>query len=211
MIAEPGTTLSDYALATLCAWAALRTARGPARRIRRWATLLLVCVGIGALVGGTAHGFAPDRESQAFRWLWSATLIAIAGAGVALAGLASAIVLPAGVERIVAGAAGFALVPFAALVCVFPAPFWWALAAYAPALLAFLGALLFDTARRCDATHLAGIGSALITLAAAAVQRRLVAVGSLDHNVAYHLLQMLAIVLIPVWTRLEADAHAHAP
>lgn len=208
MIAEADVALTDYALALLCAWCIARTARGPARRVRPWATLLLVSVGLGALIGGTAHGFAPDHAGTAFHWLWSATMLCLGGAGLALAGLAAAIALTPRGERWVISGVALLLIPYAVLVVIFPAPFWWALAAYLPALAAFLGALLFDAFRRQDATHAAGIASVLITVLAALVQSRRIDSGPLNHNVAYHLLQMGAMLLIPLWTRSEARSHA---
>lgn len=208
MIAEADVALTDYALALLCAWCAARTAHGPARRVRPWATLLLVSVGLGALIGGTAHGFAPDHAGPAFRWLWSATMLCLGGAGLALAGLAAAIALTPRGERMAVVGVALLLIPYAVLVVVFRAPFWWALAAYLPALVAFLGALLIDSLRRRDATHAAGIASVLITVFAALLQSRLIASAPLNHNVAYHLLQMVAMLLIPLWTHCEARFHA---
>ena len=210
MNGETAIALTDLVLALICAGCAIATMRGPRRRIRSWATLLLVSVGVGALFGAGAHGLTGERAGPLFHWLWSCTLISIGCAALALYGLAAAILLRPVWEYRVAMLAIILLVPYAIVVVAIRAPFWLAVAAYLPALAAFLIALLVDTGRRRDGVHAAGVASVVMTVVAALVQRELIPSWPLNHNVAYHLIQMIAMLLIPLWTRMETRPHAQS-
>lgn len=75
-MAEPMTTLTDYAIALECLlFAGLLFGLGRAGWL--WATVF-GCVSIAALLGGTYHGWAPVLSWQHLRLLWQGTVIALA-------------------------------------------------------------------------------------------------------------------------------------
>lgn len=75
-LAEPTTTLTDYALAVLGAGLGLRLLRHAAAHgasaPRHWA-LALMATALAALSGGTSHGFAPHLARETLAVLWSVT------------------------------------------------------------------------------------------------------------------------------------------
>jgi uncharacterized protein DUF6962 len=78
MIAEPATLASDYALAGVTGWLAhllFRAREG--RRARSLWTLAFAASALGALLGGTWHGFAPGLAEIALVLLWKATVLSI--------------------------------------------------------------------------------------------------------------------------------------
>ncbi|WP_156119931.1 DUF6962 family protein [Leptolyngbya sp. KIOST-1] len=76
MLAEPITTLTDYAIALECLLFALGL-RGRGWLAGLWATAF-GSVGGAACLGGTLHGFALHLLWQQKLWLWQATLLALA-------------------------------------------------------------------------------------------------------------------------------------
>lgn len=95
-LAEPTTTLTDYAMALVgwasAAWLA-RRAQGHVSR-RTWATGL-VLVGVAAVLGGSLHGFAPVLSAGSKAALWRATYVMVGAANLAfLVGIAWAVFRP---------------------------------------------------------------------------------------------------------------------
>ena len=87
MISEPITLLTDYVLAGVSAWLCLLLLRDSQRQYSRncWA-IAFAALALGAVLGGTWHGFLQDYV------LWKATVLAIGVASFAmLAGSAYAV------------------------------------------------------------------------------------------------------------------------
>jgi hypothetical protein len=76
MIAEPITTLTDYAIALESIAFAGLLSRIPHKSVRCWA-VAFAAVGIAAFTGGSLHGFAPHLEIASKLLLWKITLYAI--------------------------------------------------------------------------------------------------------------------------------------
>lgn len=72
-ISEPMTVVTDYAITVLCAWFAARLIFPKHHRQhfsrQAWAAGFLF-TGLGTLLGGTAHGFAPYLSSNAMDMIW---------------------------------------------------------------------------------------------------------------------------------------------
>jgi hypothetical protein len=82
-IAEPLTTLTDYALAVESFYFAVRIGRlrGPANRVSAWLwRAAFIATGIAALVGGSFHGFAPQLDASTLRSLWNITVYSLGAA-----------------------------------------------------------------------------------------------------------------------------------
>ncbi len=212
---DADSTLTDYALTLLCGSfaIALLRARSP-HPLRGWFALLFATAAVAALLGGTVHGFLPDETGAAHRALWRATLATI---GVtAFAGFAAAARLLAGdrIARVAIGAGGLALAGYVLFVASGDRPFSTAIAAYLPAVLFLLVALLVAWRRHDDRGALwmaAGLG---VTLVAAALQQLRVGLHPdyLDHNAVYHLVEAVGFVLMFSGARamLTAGGGAHA-
>lgn len=197
MIAEPMTLATDYALAGVTGWLAWRLYRlregRPARSL--W-TLAFAAAALGALLGGTWHGFAPAFAEIAAILLWKATVLAI--------GVASFGMLAGSAVAAFPGRTGRALVAIAAA----------KLAIYSAWMLGhneyiyviadtgiMMGAIValhgWSAIRKRDSASLwilAGVG---VSLLAAAVQ----ASGfdlhrNFNHNDLYHVIQIGALFLL---------------
>jgi hypothetical protein len=75
-IAEPMTMLTDYLIFAASSWFAVTLFnaaehRGQSCR-KLWASAFLI-IGIGALLGGTSHGFSPHLDDTAMYWIWKGT------------------------------------------------------------------------------------------------------------------------------------------
>ena len=70
--------LTDYAITAVSAWCAWQLASGTQRTRSRqaWAVGFLF-IGLGALLGGTSHGFAAYLGDAAMHALWKATLYTV--------------------------------------------------------------------------------------------------------------------------------------
>jgi hypothetical protein len=79
-VAEPTTVLTDYLIAVAAGWFAAKLML--ATRHRQHSCRILwglgfLCVGIGALLGGTSHGFASYLSETAGQFAWKSTLCTV--------------------------------------------------------------------------------------------------------------------------------------
>jgi hypothetical protein len=71
-ISEPMTLITDYLLAGVTAWLALRLFRKNEFQLaRRWWAIAFTALALGAFLGGTWHGFLQND------YLWKATVLAV--------------------------------------------------------------------------------------------------------------------------------------
>lgn len=197
---EPDVALTDYAVALECAvltWLLFR--RAPARReLRRLFAIFFASTGIAALAGGTVHGFFLDDDSPAGVVLWRMALLALGLATFAAWSIGGRVSFAERTARVIQTLAGAACVAYAVVVLAVDQRFWIAIANYAPAVV-FLGiAFLVAYRREPERPALAGFAGVVLTIAAAIVQRRRIALhpSYFNHNALYHLIQMAALVLI---------------
>lgn len=195
MIAEPTTTLTDYALAALGAALALRLhAEAPALPgyARLWAASFYA-IALAALLGGTSHGFTASLPASAKLGLWIGTY--------ALLGLANLLLLCAALAglrpRVGASFVAAALAKFAAYLvfAVARRDFGWVIADMALTLAGLLGLGLHRWfARRPGAGWL--LAAVSVSFAGAFVQYgRLAFHRHFNHNDLFHVVQMLALYL----------------
>lgn len=95
-LAEPTTTLTDYAMA-LVAWgsAAWLARRAEGHVARRTWVAGIALVGVASVLGGSLHGFAPVLSASAQAALWRATYVTLGAANLGLlVGIAWAMLRP---------------------------------------------------------------------------------------------------------------------
>jgi hypothetical protein len=197
---EPDVTLTDYGIALECAILAGLLYRRRAVRgdLRRLFVLFFASSALGALAGGTVHGFFLDGGSATGATLWRAALLALGATAFAAWSIGARLAFTGRTARIVQALAALELAAYAVIVIAFDQRFLVAIANYAPAV-AFL-ALSFLIAHRRNGGRpfLAGLAGLLLTAVAAVVQRRGIALHPtlFNHNALYHAIQMVAFVLI---------------
>jgi len=199
-LTEPDVALTDYGVTLECAFFTWLLFRGVAARgaLRRLFAIFFASAGIGALVGGTVHGFFLNEDSIAGAVLWQLALLSLGVSTFAVWSIGGRLLFSERTARIVQAIAGFECAAYAIVVLAVDQHFWIAIANYTPSI-AFLGAAFFVLNRR--APHrgtLAGLLGVVLTIAAAIVQRRHIALDPvyLNHNAFYHLIQMTAFGLI---------------
>ena len=139
------------------------------------------------------HGFFSDS-----RLLWRVVLIALGVVSVAAWAIGARILFPDRLAQIVTVAAWAEFVVYALIVVFVTDAFAVAIANYLPSTL-FLIVAFFAAYRFNPATPLAfGLGGLLLTLVAAAVQQRGIALHPkyFNHNALYHMLQAIALLWI---------------
>jgi uncharacterized protein DUF6962 len=208
LIAEPATTLTDYALATLCAVLGHRLNAEASRTgsTRLWAAAF-GAIAAAALLGGTSHGFAPSLSAAAKRGLWHSTY-ALIGLGNLLMLCAALSTMARPVRLTLTGAA---LVKFGAyLVLAVPQQDFRGVIAEVGLTLVFL---LFLGAQRWLA-RAPGAGWLLtavgVSFAGALVQySRLAPHRQFNHNDLFHVVQMVAMILFHRAARVWVPERDH--
>jgi hypothetical protein len=195
-IAEPSTLLSDYALAGVSAWLAWKlAAQREASAALSWWVVTFSGLAVAAALGGTYHGFAPQLSEFARSLLWKLTLLAAGSASFGMLAGAIAVAVQGALRRVLFAAAAIKGLAFAAGVLRFDA-FAIVIAdtgiSFA-AVAALHGWLAFRLREPGSRWILAGVG---VSLVAAGVQASGVALHRhLNHNDAYHLIQIAAMFL----------------
>jgi len=198
-IAEPVTMLTDFAITAVAwwmAWCLLRDAIMRTVRARVYWAAAFVFIGLGALLGGISHGFAPYLDTSAQAFVWKATVYALGLSSFsALAGTIAGTPL----HILVAG--------FLQLVNVAALGFygWWmidhddfrfVIYHYAPSMLlvALLQLLALAAERAPSAPWI--IGGVIVTFAGAAIQQSGFGLHvHFNHNDIFHLVQIVGLVL----------------
>jgi hypothetical protein len=214
---EPDVTLTDYAIALLCAvlCTLARRWQPDAKGVRQWWMVLFGSIGVGALLGGTVHGFFNDPASTGQRILWPATLLALGVTSVAMWIIGARVQLREPVSTWVRRAAVAQFVVYAVIVLFVDSRFLVAIATYLPATV-FLLAIMIAVRLRTRAAHVAyGIVGLLLTFVAAAVQQLRVAIHPVyfNHNALYHVIQGAALILIFIgarWLTTAPDSRSSA-
>jgi hypothetical protein len=194
LIAEPATTLTDYALAGLCAALGYRlnveASRGATTRL--WAAAF-VAIAAAALLGGTSHGFAPDLSAALKLGLWFGTY--------ALIGLANLLMLCAALSTLPrsvrAALIAAALIKFGAYLVLGVArrDFAWVSVEMG---LTLCGLLAIGVYRQLAGLPGAGwlLAAVTVSFAGALLQyARLAPHRHFNHNDLFHVVQMLAMIL----------------
>jgi hypothetical protein len=197
---EPDVALTDFGLAVECAgFAAWLYRRDPADAfLRPWFIAFFAALGLAALLGAVTHGFLADPQSQMYRVIWSATLLAIGVAALAGWALGARLLLSEIAARHVMATAGAVFAGYVAVVLLVSQSFTVAVIHYLPAAAFLLAAFILSYVQRRDRFLLAGIAGVALSFVAAAVQQTATGLHPLyfNHNALYHLIQAFALLLI---------------
>ena len=176
-MSEPTTVLTDYALAAVSAFLGYRLIP----RSRFWATAFLA-LALGALLGGTWHGFLQSDL------LWKATTLSVGVASFGMVAGSAAAVTAGGLRGTLIAFALVKLIAYAAWM-LFHDDFIWVVADTASALL-IVGIL---HAWRFNGWMLAGVA---VSVSAGLAQASGLALHAhFNHNDLYHVLQSAAMFL----------------
>lgn len=199
MIAEPDVALTDYGLAVECglfAWVISR--QGHRSLLAGWFTFFFVSLSLGAVFGGTVHGFFGEESSLGYKILWPATLVSIGMMALAVWGIAATTAFSMKVARRVQrmGALLFAL--YVGGVFFLRQPYWIAIVDYLPPAFFLLSVWTRVYFRTRTKPVLWGVVGLALTVVAAGVQIGQVAVHPVyfNHNALYHLIQAVALYLM---------------
>lgn len=199
-LTEPAVALTDFALAIECVVFVLLLARGDAsdRTLRLWFIVFFASAGLASVLGGSVHGFFPDKSSDSRRILWQATLLAILVTALAAWNIGAGLLLTERNATVVRRFTILQLVIFSFVVMFVKPEFYIAISAYLPATLFLLiGLIVGYRSRRLPALRwgIAGLG---LTFLAAAVQRLNIAIHPhyFDHNALYHVIQGAGLWMI---------------
>jgi hypothetical protein len=219
MIAEPDVALTDYALTIESVLFTYLIYRHGKRKhpLRPWFVVFFGSISLASLAGGTAHGFFNDEQTAGYAILWPATLIAIGVTALAAWAIGANLLFSRKLARWISAAAAAEFAAYSAAVLLGAREFWLAMAAYLPAALFLLIALVVKYRRAKRRKIAIGIAGLALTFVAAAVQRAGIPLHPdyFNHNALYHVIQGAALFMIFLSARfliarenLEGDTHA---
>jgi len=197
---EPDVALTDYGVTLECALLAGLLLRGVSARIelRRFFAIFFVSAGIAALAGGTVHGFFLNPDSLAGTVLWRIALLALGLTTFAAWSIGGRLMFTEGTAHVMEVLAGGECIAYAVVILAVDQRFLIAIANYAPSVVFLGGSFLVAYRRKPERPTLAGLIGVVLTIVAAIVQRRHIALHPTyhNHNALYHLIQMTAFGLI---------------
>lgn len=206
---DPVVTLTNFVLTAECWGFALALARaGDRKGPLPWFVALFVALGLGALLGGITHGFVPESAAGAATVFWTGNMLALGGAGAAAAMIAGQIAWPIGQGRGYSISVALLAALYALVVLFVSQDFYVALAGTLVPVL-FLLAMLIRLYRQSGRAGVLLAAAGLLVNMAGSVQQQLG--WGLDpvwfnHNAVFHLIQMLAFLLIFLGGRPTAAA-----
>ena len=209
-IAEPDVTLTDLLLAIEClvlTW--LLTGASAAPGLQFWFVVAFSSIGISALLGAILHGFLTDRKSITHTLAWRSIVLLLGITALAMWLLGSGLLLSPVAAMVVMIAVAAVLLVYVAVVISRHPPFALALAYYVPAVVFLMLGFTTAAIRDNNLVLFSGTAGMLLSLLAAWVQHKRIALKGilLDHNALYHIIQAIALLLI-YWA---ARALVHAP
>lgn len=213
-VAEPVTLLTDALLAIIVGWLGFRllwlgSATGR-RSIHSWGVSFLGSA-LAAALGGTWHGFHDAIGSTASSILWKATMLAIGTASVTLVLACLQASASRSFRKPISVILLLVLAMYVAQVVLIDDDFLWAIALYAPAMLAVAALMIvrFETNRPAAPSILTGIA---ISFAAAAIQQSGMSLHRhFSANDLYHVIQATAFWFLYRGGRRLEDHDESAP
>ena len=196
MIAEPATLLTDYALAGATAWLAYLLSRArEGRSARSFWTLAFAASALGALLGGTWHGFAPGFAETVLVLLWKATVLSIGVASFGMLAGSAFATTPAAAAKALLAIAAAKLAIYSGWM-LFHDDYVYVIADTGAAMAAVAALHGWSAIRKRDAASAWILGGVAVSALAAAVQASGFTPHRLfNHNDLYHVIQIGAMLL----------------
>jgi hypothetical protein len=188
---EPDVAISDYLIAIeTAAFAALIVRSGDGSQFRWPFVIFFGATSAAALAGGTVHGFFSGSRSPLAIGLWRATLLALGVAAYATWTIGAKLLLSPDTACALQAGAAVVAAGYGVIVLAVSDRFWIAVAHYLPP------AIFLLVAFAAAGMNLEGVAGLVLTLAAAVVQMRRIALVWLTHNATYHVIQAVGLFLI---------------
>ena len=196
---EPDVVVTDYLLTLEAATFAVGLSRSPAAdpNLRLPFVVFFAATAFAAVTGGTVHGFFSGAGSTVGVALWRTTLVALGVVALAAWAIGGRMLLPLRAADALQIAAALVAAVYTIVVVAVDDRFWIAIVHYVPPTLFML--LAFVVAyRQGRPSTLTGLVGLVMTLAAALVQQRQIAIHPVyfNHNALYHAIQAVALFLI---------------
>ena len=197
---QPDVVITDYLLsieASLLTFFLWRSGSAGSD-LRMPFVVFFAAIALAALAGGTVHAISSGSASSLGTVLWRGSLLALGVAALAAWVIGARLALPVPAARVVQIVAATAAAGYAVIVVAVNDSFWIAIAHYAPPTLFLFFAFAADYRRARDGSDLVGLIGLVLTLVAAIVQQRRIALDPVyfDHNALYHAIQAVALFLI---------------
>jgi hypothetical protein len=197
---EPDVTLTDFALAIECAiFVVLLSATSHwGLSFQSAFVFFFTCNSLASLFGGLVHGVYPDRHQRPGALLWRGSLLAIGASTIAIWVIGAHLLFGPEATRFVAPVAISVFLIYAYFLVTRYPPFFWAVLFYLPAVFFMLAAFLISYSRSGELEMLFGLAGAILTLAAAIIQRAKIKLHPqyFNHNALYHVVQATAFLMI---------------
>jgi len=203
-LTEPDVALTDYLLALEAAvFALLVWNGGHSENLRVPYTIFFGATAMAAAAGGTVHGFFAGATTTAGVALWRLTLVALGVTALAAWMIGAQMLLPAGPARVVQFAAAAVAAIYTIIVVAVDDRFWIAIVHYLPPTFVMLAGFAVAAARTRSGSAFGGLLGMVLTIVAAVVQQRRIALHPkyFNHNALYHAIQAIALGLIYVGAR----------
>ena len=202
---EPDVTLTDYIVTVECVFFAylLLSAMPDQRFLRIWFAVFFFMAGAAAFLGGTRHGFFPDRASSANQMLDVASMVALGLTSLAAWIFGAVILFGRRVSRIATAVASIEFVLYVVCLLFYSKSFLVAIVNYLPSAIFALSVFgLFGIRYRARAAWVGVAGVLLIFIGAAAQQAKLgLHPDYFTYNSVYHVIQSIAMYLVFVFAR----------
>ena len=205
---EPDVALTDYLLALEAALFSVLVWKGEVpQNLRLPFTIFFGATALAAAAGGTVHGFFATGTSRLGVVLWRATLVALGVTAFAAWMIGARMLLPEAPADRVQILAAIIVAVYTVVVVAIKDRFWIAIVHYLPPTLFMLAAFVVAAVTSESLSAFSGLLGMVLTLVAAGVQQRKIALHPtyFNHNALYHAIQAVALALI----YLGARGHAY--
>ena len=197
-INEPDVALTDYALAIECIVLAILLFRMKNKNpgLKHISVLFFASLALGSLLGGTVHGFFPDKLSSDRMIMWKLTLVAIGITTFFLWAIAT-FLISRKYRKLIIYFASLGFVFYVWYVFFENSDFKVAIVNYFIASIFLLTLFLLIYLKQKAKPLILGIVGILLTFIGGWVQQSKFSVSNyFNHNALYHLIQAVALILI---------------
>ena len=153
---------------------------------------------IASLSGGLAHGFYPDQNQGAGRFLWHISLLTLGASTIAIWKISAQLLFGPDISNYIMLVASGAFLVYASILLLRSPSFSWAVLFYLPSVFFMLAAFTISYSSTGQQEMLYGLAGTILTLVAALIQQTKTRLHQryFSHNAFYHLVQAVALFMI---------------